>query len=63
MINERGAYYDRGSPPLARGKVGALLQLLNGLGITPACAGKSHSYGPYRVQQRDHPRLRGEKND
>ena len=50
-----------GSPPLARGKV--VLKVLLGIWrrITPACAGKSHSYPVRRRAPRDHPRLRGEK--
>ena len=50
-----------GSPPLARGKAPVLLPKVFIVGITPACAGKS---SPERIQatlDRDHPRLRGEK--
>ena len=51
----------RGSPPLARGKAEDVPAAANGNGITPACAGKSHSHPVRRRDHRDHPRLRGEK--
>ena len=50
-----------GSPPRARGKVPLALVVLSLPGITPACAGKSHSFGGVRVGTWDHPRVRGEK--
>ena len=50
-----------GSPPHARGKVRPLLggKLLTR--ITPACAGKSSSCRGPVPGERDHPRMRGEK--
>ena len=50
-----------GSPPRARGKGGGLFPFPRGLGITPACAGKSHPKGVMKPPQLDHPRVRGEK--
>ena len=51
----------RGSPPLARGKVGRDNSFRPAGRITPACAGKSSLYMQTAVLCRDHPRLRGEK--
>ena len=51
-----------GSPPRARGKVAMTLFNLVHLGITPACAGKSRRWSSLAVQNRDHPRVRGEKH-
>ena len=51
-----------GSPPLARGKGQGLGLIVGGLGITPACAGKSDFPAPEAVPALDHPRLRGEKH-
>ena len=50
-----------GSPPLARGKVGAIAVGDNVKGITPACAGKSAACWVDKLAVWDHPRLRGEK--
>ena len=50
-----------GSPPLARGTVGAVSQLRPGAGITPACAGNSLQMVILTEYFRDHPRLRGEQ--
>ena len=50
-----------GSPPHARGKAVYRVNPARRLGITPACAGKSHwTMARYSVNQ-DHPRMRGEK--
>ena len=50
-----------GSPPRMRGKAAGNQQPGRGLGITPACAGKSsHQHGAGRWR-RDHPRVCGEK--
>ena len=50
-----------GSPPRARGEVYMILFAFALDGITPACAGRSHSvFLPYSVSW-DHPRVRGEK--
>ena len=51
----------KGSPPLARGKVIANFIAMTGFGITPACAGKRAFDGAGRGETADHPRLRGEK--
>ena len=50
-----------GSPPHVRGKavIGGLIGL--GVGITPACAGKSNCPGNGRFAVGDHPRMCGEK--
>ena len=50
-----------GSPPLARGKGIVVVPLVYGIGITPACAGKSCIAAYWNLRSRDHPRLRGEK--
>ena len=50
-----------GSPPRMRGKVGSFQVVDVGLGITPAYAGKRFSSFPYVTQERDHPRVCGEK--
>ena len=49
-----------GSPPHARGRQGEYTRTFEGLGITPACAGKTmwSSCGSWRLK--DHPRMRGE---
>ena len=52
---------DLGSPPRVRGKVRLFCDLLNRLGITPACAGKSASSAVTSTSARDHPRVCGEK--
>ena len=52
----------RGSPPLTRGKDGDVVCLDRRHGITPAYAGKSQQVRKYRRNDRDHPRLRGEKH-
>ena len=50
-----------GSPPPMRGKVFYGFAVLNGLGITPAYAGKSFFRCRGRYSRQDHPRLCGEK--
>ena len=50
-----------GSPPRGRGKVGVRPQGPHALGITPAWAGKSYVFGPFRPGSWDHPRVGGEK--
>ena len=52
---------DAGSPPHVRGKADVLDFLQFGFGITPACAGKRQNTGCKAVNQRDHPRMCGEK--
>ena len=54
-------YSDNGSPPRARGKGRASVDERAADGITPACAGKSHSSAALIFSIRDHPRVRGEK--
>ena len=49
-----------GSPPLARGILGLISQLMDTGGITPACAGNTSILIPHSHLLRDHPRLRGE---
>ena len=49
-----------GSPPHARGTPNKLLQLSNGAGITPACAGNTAAGVGAGYCGRDHPRMRGE---
>ena len=53
--------HNLGSPPHARGKVGALRLLRELEGITPACAGKSDTICQTCTECEDHPRMRGEK--
>ena len=50
-----------GSPPLARGKDEEHAKYAGVLRITPACAGKSDCKAFCDFNDRDHPRLRGEK--
>ena len=50
-----------GSPPHVRGKVYAQGKPQDEEGITPACAGKSEFARVERCQNRDHPRMCGEK--
>ena len=49
-----------GSPPLARGIPKGIGNSIPRIGITPACAGNTTAAIFPTVQQRDHPRLRGE---
>ena len=50
-----------GSPPRMRGKGLGASKGCDGVGITPACAGKSASHGCGSRGWRDHPRVCGEK--
>ena len=52
-----------GSPPRARGKEHRVLNGQAGDGITPACAGKSARGPAGGAACRDHPRVRGEKQN
>ena len=49
-----------GSPPHARGRLFAGVELHFSCGITPACAGKTCSFKGRQICCRDHPRMRGE---
>ena len=51
----------RGSPPRVRGKVHLAHLVVDGPGITPACAGKSRGWRDHAPRQQDHPRVCGEK--
>ena len=48
-----------GSPPLTRELPDASVDACSALGITPAYAGTTHLQISELLQQRDHPRLRG----
>ena len=50
-----------GSPPRVRGKAACCSIAEHHLGITPACAGKRFYGGQKVLNQRDHPRVCGEK--
>ena len=50
-----------GSPPHVRGKGGKRQSGSEGLGITPACAGKRSEQGSVHSSREDHPRMCGEK--
>ena len=50
-----------GSPPRVRGKDVRFGFLDQGVGITPACAGKSEKKVPFLPPHQDHPRVCGEK--
>ena len=50
-----------GSPPRVRGKGHRKVGGRKGLGITPACAGKSQRHDRIQMVGRDHPRVCGEK--
>ena len=54
--------YRLGSPPRVRGKVGHALHVGVGVGITPACAGKSKFPRERGAGSWDHPRVCGEKD-
>lgn len=56
-----GSSSERGTPPRARGKVGDHAVHLNQDGITPACAGKRITNICLVSLEREHPRMRGEK--
>ena len=51
-----------GSPPRMRGKGGQTMAKRTGVGITPACAGKSTAAMAASRASRDHPRVCGEKS-
>ena len=51
-----------GSPPHARGRVIFSFNDIGGVGITPACAGKSCAPVSPRGMVKDHPRMRGEED-
>ena len=51
----------KGSPPRVRGKEVVLVDFICLRGITPACAGKSHSVTDANASSWDHPRVCGEK--
>ena len=53
--------YKTGSPPPMRGKVANDPDIPPEVGITPAYAGKSSRYGLFCAENKDHPRLCGEK--
>ena len=50
----------RGSPPRVRGKHDKVRGGAGDVGITPACAGKTHKAAVQRVRIEDHPRVCGE---
>ena len=50
-----------GSPPRVRGKAFAPAPTIDMMGITPACAGKSMQGQSAQANQKDHPRVCGEK--
>ena len=54
----RGSY--RGSSPHARGTPVVDAEIVDQLGIIPACAGNTRSRRAVRAWKRDHPRMRGE---
>ena len=56
-----GVWVNPGSPPRVRGKVTSGNTNLACMGITPACAGKSCAYGSGIPDDKDHPRVCGEK--
>ena len=53
----------RGSPPHARGRLLGRASRVLGVGITPACAGKTAARSSARPSDPDHPRMRGEDGD
>ena len=54
-------FHSVGSPPRVRGKAVIMGNLVQGKGITPACAGKSKCSSPDCSRSKDHPRVCGEK--
>ena len=56
----RGGRGRRGSPPRVRGKPHTVDAPQNLIGITPACAGKTHTRETARARRKDHPRVCGE---
>ena len=63
VVSALYALADEGSPPRARGRDVGWYIFPAGVGITPACAGKSTPWGKRVTPERDHPRVRGEEND
>ena len=61
LVTEFITRYMMGSPLRVRGKVGPVIQLRAGAGITPAWAGKRRSESCRTTVRRDHPRMGGEK--
>ena len=57
FVNRYGKH--QGSPPLARERLNRVEMWYIGIGITPACAGKTISLTRQRIEIWDHPRLRG----
>ena len=53
-------YFRRGSPPHARGRPTVSESVVHGIGITPACAGKTFRLCVSPTATPDHPRMRGE---
>ena len=53
--------HEVGSPPHVRGKVVSILDILRNQGITPACAGKRLKKKYEEIENKDHPRMCGEK--
>ena len=53
--------HNAGSPPPMRGKVQVFSGKMLRTGITPAYAGKRSAIFAFKVPERDHPRLCGEK--
>ena len=54
--------HSSGSPPRVRGKACSSLSIISLYGITPACAGKRTQGGIISMQDEDHPRVCGEKD-
>ena len=61
LVTEFITRYMMGSPLRVRGKVGPVIQLRAGPGITPAYAGKRGRKEVAPMSNRDHPRVCGEK--
>ena len=56
-----GVWLPMGSPPRRRGKERSTALVGTPTRITPALAGKSYVFGPFRPGSWDHPRVGGEK--
>ena len=56
-----GVWLPMGSPPRRRGKERSTALVGTPTRITPAWAGKSYVFGPFRPGSWDHPRVGGEK--
>ena len=56
-------HYKLGSPPRARGEAVTSRRKYRKVGITPACAGRSSVAAQTSYFMRDHPRVRGEKEN